>query len=80
MKAMRNTIHILESYRHDFSILSQKVNGNSIVYLDSASSAQKPKIVIDKITDLYNTTYANIHRGLYKFSQVITEEYEAVRF
>ncbi len=70
----------MEAYRADFPILSQKVNGKAVAYLDSASSAQKPHAVIDKISDLYKGNYANIHRGLYNFSQVTTEEYEVVRF
>lgn len=69
----------MEAYRADFPILSQMVNGKAVAFLDSASSAQKPYAVINKISDLYEKNYANIHRGLYNFSQVTTEEYEAVR-
>jgi cysteine desulfurase/selenocysteine lyase len=66
-------------YRDDFPILSQTMNGKPLVYLDSASSAQKPKIVLDTMRDLYENGYANIHRGLYQFSQTTTQMYEAVR-
>ncbi len=66
-------------YRDDFAILSEKMNNKPLVYLDSASSAQKPECVVRKFEEIYNNKYANIHRGLYQFSQVITEEYESVR-
>ncbi len=69
----------LSQYRDDFPILSQKVNGKSVAYLDSASSAQKPQIVLDTFKNLYETHYANIHRGLYHFSQETTKAYEDVR-
>ena len=65
--------------RNDFPILGREVNGKPLAYLDSASSAQKPKVVLDKFDEIYSTHYANIHRGLYQFSQVTTEAYEAVR-
>lgn len=66
-------------YRADFPILSKTMNGKPLVYLDNASSAQKPKMVLDAIRDLYENNYANIHRGLYQFSQETTLAYESVR-
>lgn len=66
-------------YRDDFPILKEPMNGKPLAYLDTASSAQKPQIVIDKMTDIMTHHYANIHRGLYHLSQVVTQEYEAVR-
>ena len=63
------------AYRADFPILQS----SDVAYLDSASSAQKPQDVIDAYTNIYNNHYANIHRGLYSFSQVTTQNYEAVR-
>lgn len=69
----------VENYRADFPILHNTMNGKPLAYLDSASSAQKPQVVIDTYNRLYKTQYANIHRGLYEFSQSITQEYEAVR-
>ena len=69
----------LSQYRADFPIIGQQVNGKAVAYLDSASSAQKPQVVIDAYKDIYEIHYANIHRGLYQFSQVTTEKYEAVR-
>jgi len=55
------------------------VNGKPLAYLDTASSAQKPLAVIEKMRDAMSLHYANIHRGLYSFSQVTTQEYESVR-
>lgn len=51
----------------------------SLVYLDSAASAQKPKAVIDTINDIYCNYYANIHRGVYKLSQIATDKHEDAR-
>ncbi len=73
MLKLASSNYILE-YRADFPILRDGVH-----YLDTASSAQKPRAVIDAMTDLMETQYANIHRGLYKFSQETTTAYEAVR-
>jgi len=65
--------------RDDFPVFAENVNGKPLAYLDTASSAQKPSAVIDKMRDAMRFHYANIHRGLYHFSQVTTQEYEAVR-
>lgn len=70
---------ISESLRGDFPILQQKMHDKPLVYLDSAASAQKPQIVIDAISNFYETGYANIHRGVYKLSQDATEAYEHAR-
>lgn len=66
-------------YRNDFPILQDRMNGKPLAYLDTASSSQKPQIVIDKMTEIMTHHYANIHRGLYHLSQVVTQEYESVR-
>ncbi len=66
-------------YRRDFPVLSKEMNGKPVIYLDSGASAQKPQAVIDAMTNVLNNHYSNIHRGLYNFSQVNTEQYEAVR-
>ncbi len=65
--------------RADFPIFRQKMYGKPLVFLDTAASAQKPQVVIDAMTRLYETSYANIHRGVYKLSQDATEQYEATR-
>lgn len=65
--------------KQDFPIFKQKMNGKPLAYLDSAASAQKPQAVINTMVEAMRTHYANIHRGLYAFSQQMTAEYEAVR-
>ncbi|WP_099824060.1 cysteine desulfurase [Oceaniglobus indicus] len=65
--------------RGDFPILSRKVNGKPLVYLDNGASAQKPQVVIDAITGAYADEYANVHRGLHYLSNLATDKYEAVR-
>jgi cysteine desulfurase/selenocysteine lyase len=66
-------------YRVDFPILSQRINGHPLVYLDTAASAQKPRTVIDAMTEFMETDYANIHRGVHTLSVRATDKYEAVR-
>ena len=65
--------------RADFPILSRQVNNKPLVYLDNGASAQKPQVVIDAITQAYNSEYANVHRGLHYLSNLATDKYEAVR-
>src|SRR5215471_51666 len=52
---------------------------NPVIYLDSAASAQKPAVVLDRLRDFYTQDYANIHRGVYPLSERSTEAYEAAR-
>lgn len=65
--------------REDFPILSQTVRGKTLVFLDSAASAQKPRAVIDAMRGAMETQYANVHRGLHWMSERTTEAYEATR-
>ena len=69
----------IEKIRSDFPILSRKIHGKPLVYLDSAASAQKPKVVIDALVTAYCDTYSNVHRGLHFLSEASTDAYEAVR-
>ncbi|WP_209427627.1 cysteine desulfurase [Pararhodobacter sp. SW119] len=69
----------VEAVRRDFPILSRKVNGRPLVYLDNGASAQKPQVVIDAVTRAYSQEYANVHRGLHFLSNLATEKYEGVR-
>ena len=64
----------IEKIRADFPILSEPV-----AYLDNAASSQKPRQVIDAIKECYETYYANVHRGLYRFSEEATDKYEKAR-
>jgi cysteine desulfurase/selenocysteine lyase len=69
----------VNAIRADFPILSRQVNGKPLVYLDNGASAQKPKVVIDAVTQAYSMEYANVHRGLHYLSNLATDKYEAVR-
>ncbi len=69
----------VEQVRKDFPILDQEVHGKPLVYLDNGASAQKPRQVIDAMSEAYETYYANVHRGVHFLSQRSTEEYEAAR-
>jgi cysteine desulfurase/selenocysteine lyase len=68
-----------DAIRREFPILSTKVHGKPLVYLDSAASAQKPQCVLDALSSAYSETYANVHRGLHYLSEASTDAYEAVR-
>ncbi|WP_271423791.1 aminotransferase class V-fold PLP-dependent enzyme [Aequorivita sinensis] len=69
----------IQIIRKDFPILSRKVNGYPLVYLDNAATSQKPQQVIDAIVDYYSNYNANIHRGVHSLSQEATDAYEAAR-
>ena len=65
--------------RADFPILSTMVHGKPLVYLDNGASAQKPRQVIDRISEVYSSGYANVHRGLHYMSEKATDDYEGAR-
>ena len=69
----------VEKIRADFPILHRQVNNKPLVYLDNGASSQKPKVVIDAISNAYSNEYANVHRGLHFLSNLATDKYEAVR-
>lgn len=69
----------VERIRQDFPILSEQVYDKPMVYFDSAASAQKPRPVIDAISNVYETQYANVHRGVHYMSQKATDAMEASR-
>ena len=69
----------IQKIRQDFPILSRKVNGYPLVYLDNAATSQKPQQVIDCIVDYYSNYNANIHRGVHTLSQEATDTYEISR-
>ncbi len=69
----------LSGLRADFPILSQKIRGLPLVFLDSAASAQKPRVVIEAMREAMETQYANVHRGLHWMSERTTDAYESVR-
>jgi cysteine desulfurase/selenocysteine lyase len=65
--------------RADFPILRQEIHGHPLIYLDSASSSQKPQIVIDAVDTYYSEYNANVHRGIYTIGEKSTAEYERAR-
>jgi cysteine desulfurase/selenocysteine lyase len=69
----------VERLREDFPILSLRVHGKPLVYLDNAATSQKPRSVIDAVTRFYSAENANIHRGVYYLSDRATVAYEAAR-
>jgi len=77
---LQSTESLFENIRKDFPILTRKVRDNkSLVYLDNASTTQKPNQVIDAITDYYRNHNANIHRAVYALAEESTEAYEGAR-
>jgi len=69
----------VEKVRAEFPILSERVHGRPLVYLDNAATSQKPDAVIKAIADYYRFDNANIHRGVHLLSQRATEAYEGTR-
>ncbi|MFZ0172549.1 MAG: SufS family cysteine desulfurase [Acidimicrobiales bacterium] len=69
----------VEAIRKDFPILQQERAGHRLVYLDSASSSQHPRQVLDTMDRYYRTTHANVHRGVYAIAEEATREYEEAR-
>ena len=69
----------VDQIRFDFPLLSQKVNGKNLVYLDNGATTQKPKIVVDAIATYYKEYNSNIHRGVHTLSQMATNEFEQAR-
>ena len=65
--------------RADFPIFEQEIRGKPLAYLDSAVSAHKPRQVLDKLREFYESQYANVHRGVYTLSEIATAEYEGAR-
>ena len=70
----------VERIRADFPVLSQKVHGDKpVVYLDNAATSQKPRQVIDAMREVFESHNANIHRGVYEFSEKTTAAFEGAR-
>jgi cysteine desulfurase/selenocysteine lyase len=69
----------VEAIRAEFPILGREVNGKPLVYLDSAASAQKPRVVIEAMSHAMEHSYANVHRGLHTLANETTDAFEAAR-
>ena len=69
----------VEKIREDFPILKRKINGKTLVYLDSSATSQKPRQVIEIIKHFYENHNANVHRAIHTLGEEATEEYEMAR-
>jgi cysteine desulfurase/selenocysteine lyase len=69
----------VEKIKADFPILSREVHGTRLVYLDSAASSQKPRQVLDAMTSFQETSYANVHRGVYEIAVEADDAFEGAR-
>jgi len=65
--------------RREFPVLSTSVHGKPLCYLDNAASSQRPQRVIDAVSNYYETTHANVHRGVHLLSQQATDLFEGAR-
>ncbi|HEX9983619.1 MAG TPA: cysteine desulfurase [Thermoanaerobaculia bacterium] len=73
------TAYDVEAIRRDFPILTSRIHGKPLVYLDNANTTQKPSAVIDRIGRYYRQENSNVHRGVHHLSEVATAEYEGAR-
>ena len=69
----------IKNIKKDFPIFKQKINGKPLVYLDSANSSQKPKVVIDRISNFYETEFSNVGRSVHTRAVKDTNKFEATR-
>ncbi len=79
MNATAGPLPEILAARADFPILARPMHGRPLAFLDSAASAQKPRVVLDSLRDFYESEYANVHRGVYRLSAQATDRYEAAR-
>ncbi len=77
--AVNNGSYDVGRVREDFPILAMQIHGKPLVYLDNAASAQKPRAVLDRLTQAYTSEYSNVHRGLHYLAKAATEGYEGAR-
>src|SRR6202048_4501368 len=77
--SLTNGAYDVGRLREDFAALGMQIYGKPLVYLDNAASAQKPKVVLDRLERAYTAEYANVHRGLHYLANVATEAYENAR-
>src|SRR5688572_13845837 len=75
------TVPALDAHRlrADFAVFEELLDGRPVAYLDSASSTQKPRQVLDRMRGFYEHEYANVHRGVYRLSERATEAFEGAR-
>ena len=69
----------INNIKKEFPIFDEKIQNNDLVYLDSANSSQKPKVVIDKISNFYETEFSNVGRSVHTLAVKATNRFEATR-
>src|SRR5918997_6290342 len=69
----------VDNIRRDFPILDRRIDGKKLVYLDNAATSQKPRQVLDALTEYYTEHNANIHRGVHRLAAEATAAYEEAR-
>ena len=69
----------INEIRNDFPILSKKINGHQLVYLDNAATTHKPRSVINSLVDFYENYNSNVHRGVHTLSMEATDQFEEAR-
>ena len=69
----------IKNLKSEFPIFKQKINGKPLVYLDSANSSQKPKVVIDRMSNFYETEFSNVGRSVHSLAVKATNRFEATR-
>jgi cysteine desulfurase / selenocysteine lyase len=79
VESIKKVVFNVDEVRKDFPILSQKVYGKPLVYLDNAATSQKPLAMINALTDYYSGYNANIHRGVHFLSQKASQAFDDVR-
>ena len=77
---MSDTVNFdIQKIREDFPILHTRVHNKPLVYFDNGATTQKPRVVIEKVKELYELKNSSIHRGVHHLSEMMTEEYEYAR-
>ena len=69
----------IKNIKSEFPIFKQKINGKPLVYLDSANSSQKPKAVINRLSNFYETEFSNVGRSVHSLAITATNRFEETR-
>jgi len=69
----------IKNIKSEFPIFNQKINGKPLVYLDSANSSQKPKAVINRLSNFYETEFSNVGRSVHSLAVTATNRFEETR-
>ena len=69
----------IDTIKKEFPIFDEKIQNNDLVYLDSANSSQKPKVVIDRISNFYSNEFSNVGRSMHSLAVTATNRFEETR-